>query len=158
MGWHIASTPAHRLPLFVGRAMLHVFDGMLSVAISFIYATFLFGVNLGNADLIALVVVVFLTAFSMTGFGLLIGGFSFYFREPHVHTLNLLRRELPSSTTTAIASTSLIRFPTNLRSRRWQKSNTRSNADRCRPNVGAYDDNRLRLNHVARKTGRLEAV
>jgi len=77
-------TPAHRLPLFVGRAMIHVFDGMLSVAISFVYAVFLFGVNFENADILALIVVVFLTAFAMAGFGLLIGGFSFYFRNPLV--------------------------------------------------------------------------
>jgi len=34
----VLATPAHRLPLFVGRAMIHVFDGMLSVGISFAYA------------------------------------------------------------------------------------------------------------------------
>ncbi len=80
----VLATPAHRLPLFVGRAMLHVFDGMLSVAISFAYASFLFGVNFGNTDALALIVVVFLTALTMAGFGLLIGGFSFYFRNPLV--------------------------------------------------------------------------
>jgi len=80
----VLATPAHRLPLFVGRAMVHVFDGMLSVAISFVYAVYLFGVNFGSADLLALLVAVFLTAFTMSGFGLLIGGFSFYFREPLV--------------------------------------------------------------------------
>lgn len=80
----VLATPAHRLPLFVGRAMIHVFDGMLSVAISFVYAVFLFGVNFGNTDILALIVVVFLTAFTMAGFGLLIGGFSFYFRNPLV--------------------------------------------------------------------------
>ncbi len=80
----LLATPAHRLPLFVGRAMIHVLDGMLSVAISFFYAVFLFGVNFGSADILALIVVVFLTAFTMAGFGLLIGGFSFYFRNPLV--------------------------------------------------------------------------
>ena len=80
----VLATPAHRLPLFVGRAMIHVLDGMLSVAVSFVYAVFLFGVNFGNTDIFALIVVVFLTAFTMTGFGLLIGGFSFYFRNPLV--------------------------------------------------------------------------
>src|SRR3990170_6495270 len=40
----LLATPAPRLPLFVGRAMLHVFDGMLSVLISFLFAVFLFGV------------------------------------------------------------------------------------------------------------------
>jgi ABC-2 type transport system permease protein len=80
----LLATPAHRLPLFVGRAMIHVFDGMLSVAISFVYAAFLFGVNFGNTDAFALIVVLFLTALTMAGFGLLIGGFSFYFRNPLV--------------------------------------------------------------------------
>jgi ABC-2 type transport system permease protein len=80
----LLATPAHRLPVFVGRAMVHVFDGMLSVAISFVFAVFLFGVNFGGANLLALLVVVFLTAFTMSGFGLLIGGLSFYFREPMV--------------------------------------------------------------------------
>jgi len=80
----LLATPAHRLPLFVGRAMIHVFDGMVSVVISFVYAVFLFGVNFGNTDILALIVVVFLAAFTMAGFGLLIGGFSFYFRNPLV--------------------------------------------------------------------------
>ena len=80
----LLATPAHRLPLFVGRAMLHVFDGMVSVTISFLYAIFLFGINLENADMLAFVVVVLLTAFAMAGYGLLIGGFSFYFRSPLV--------------------------------------------------------------------------
>jgi ABC-2 type transport system permease protein len=80
----VLATPAHRLPLFIGRAMMHVFDGMLSVAISFIYAIFLFGVNFGNSDVLALILIVFLTALCMAGFGLMIGGFSFYFRNPLV--------------------------------------------------------------------------
>jgi ABC-2 type transport system permease protein len=80
----LLATPANRLPIFIGRAMLHVLDGMLSVAINFVFAIFLFGVNFGNADLLALTTAVVLTAFTMAGFGLLIGGFSFYFRDPMV--------------------------------------------------------------------------
>ncbi len=78
----VLATPANRLPLFIGRAMLHVFDGMLSVAISFAYAAFLFGVNFGFADITTLIIVVFLTAFTMAGFGLMVGGLAFYFRDP----------------------------------------------------------------------------
>ncbi len=80
----LLATPAHRLPIFVGRAMMHVFDGMLSVVVSFVYAAFLFGVNFGNTNMLALVVVVFLAAASMSGFGLLIGGLAFHFRNPLV--------------------------------------------------------------------------
>jgi ABC-2 type transport system permease protein len=80
----VLATPAHRLPLFVGRAMVHVLDGLLSVAISFIFAAFLFGVNFGNANPLTLGVTVLLTAFTMAGFGLLVGGLSFHFRNPMV--------------------------------------------------------------------------
>jgi ABC-2 type transport system permease protein len=80
----VLATPAHRMPLFIGRAMIHVVDGLISVAISFAFAAFIFGVNFGQADVLALTLTVFLTAFTMAGFGLLIGGLSFFFRNPMV--------------------------------------------------------------------------
>jgi ABC-2 type transport system permease protein len=64
--------------------MIHVLDGLLSVAISFAFAAFLFGVDFGHANALALIVTLVLTSFTMTGFGLLIGGFSFHFRNPIV--------------------------------------------------------------------------
>jgi ABC-2 type transport system permease protein len=78
----VLATPASRLPLFIGRAMIHVFDGMLSVAVSFVFAACIFRVDFGQANWLALVLTVFVTALTMAGFGLLIGGLSFYFREP----------------------------------------------------------------------------
>ena len=80
----VLATPANRLPLFIGRAMIHVFDGILSAAISFVFAAFIFGVDFGQTNPLALVVAIFLTAFTMAGFGLLIGGFCFFFRNPLV--------------------------------------------------------------------------
>jgi ABC-2 type transport system permease protein len=78
------ATPASRLPLFVGRAMMHVLDGLISVAISFSFAAFLFGVDFGQANAVALIITVILTAFTMTGYGLLIGGLAFHFRDPMI--------------------------------------------------------------------------
>jgi ABC-2 type transport system permease protein len=80
----VLATPASRLPLFIGRAMIHVFDGILSAAISFFFAAFIFGVNFAQTNAAALIVAVILTAFTMAGFGLLIGGFCFFFRNPMV--------------------------------------------------------------------------
>jgi ABC-2 type transport system permease protein len=80
----VLATPAQRLPLFIGRAMIHMFDGLVSVIFSFIFAALLFGVSFANTDLFALAVVLLLTAFTMAGFGLMIGGLSFYFRNPLV--------------------------------------------------------------------------
>lgn len=78
------ATPAPRLPIFVGRAMMHVLDGMLSVAISFFFAIFLFGVDFSLVNMPALVVSILMTSLTMAGFGLLIGGLTFYFRDPMV--------------------------------------------------------------------------
>jgi len=80
----VLATPANRLPLYVGRAMIHVLDGILSAAISFVFAVFLFGVDFSLTNPIALIVAIVLTAFTMAGFGLLIGGFCFFFRNPMV--------------------------------------------------------------------------
>jgi len=80
----VLATPANRLPLFIGRAMIHVLDGLISAAISFFFAAVLFGVNFGQTNPLALIVAVVLTAFTMAGFGLLIGGFCFFFRNPMV--------------------------------------------------------------------------
>jgi len=80
----VLATPASRLPLFIGRAMIHILDGILSVAISFFFAAFLFGVNFAQTNVLALTVTVFLTAFTMAGFGLLIGGLCFHLRNPMV--------------------------------------------------------------------------
>jgi ABC-2 type transport system permease protein len=80
----VLATPANRLPLFIGRAMIHVLDGLISAAISFFFAAVLFGVNFAQTNPLALIVAVILTAFTMAGFGLLIGGFCFFFRNPMV--------------------------------------------------------------------------
>lgn len=80
----LLASPASRLPIFIGRAMIHVLDGLLSVAIAFVFAALLYGVDFGQANALALTTTVLLTAFTMAGYGLLIGGFSFYFRNPLV--------------------------------------------------------------------------
>ncbi len=81
---YLLATPASRFPLFLGRAMMHVLDGMLSVAIGFAFAGYFFGVDFSSTNFVTLVVIVALTSFLMTGFGLMIGSFSFYFRNPIV--------------------------------------------------------------------------
>jgi ABC-2 type transport system permease protein len=78
----VLATPANRLALFTGRAVFRVLDGILAASISFMFAAFLFGVNFSQADLLALTVSIILTAFTMAGFGLLIGGLCFSLREP----------------------------------------------------------------------------
>jgi ABC-2 type transport system permease protein len=76
----LISTPANRFPLFLGRAMFQVLNGMVTIAVGFAYATFVFGVDLSHADFLALTVVVVITALAMTGFGLMLGSVGLFMR------------------------------------------------------------------------------
>ncbi|MDD1767445.1 MAG: ABC transporter permease [Methanomassiliicoccales archaeon] len=80
----ILATPANRFSLFVGRAMFEVFNGILTVAIAFFYAAVIFGVDFSNTDIVALMLVVLVTSFAMTGFGLMISSLGLYLRTAMV--------------------------------------------------------------------------
>jgi len=77
-------TPANRLAMFTGRAMFQVFNGIATVFISLAYVAFLFNVNFGGTDWIALTVVITLTAFTMTAFGLMLSSVGLYLRTSMV--------------------------------------------------------------------------
>lgn len=76
----ILATPANRFSLFVGRAMFQIFNGILTIAIAFAYAALIFGVDFSSMDLVALALVVLVTSFAMTGFGLMISSLGLYLR------------------------------------------------------------------------------
>jgi ABC-2 type transport system permease protein len=105
----VLATPVNRLPLFTGRAMIHVLDGLLSAVISFFFAAMIFGVDFGQTNAPALIVAVLLTAFTMAGFGLLIGGFCFFFRNPMVFA-NIFTFVLLTAARNAIAGKNLLQI------------------------------------------------
>ena len=76
----IISTPANRFPLFLGRAVFQVFNAAVTVAIGFVYAQFIFGVDMSAANFLSLAVVILLTSVAMTGFGLMLGSLGLYLR------------------------------------------------------------------------------
>jgi ABC-2 type transport system permease protein len=76
----LIATPANRFPLFLGRAMFQILNGMASIAVGFIYATFIFGVDMSHADFVAIAVVVLITSLAMTGFGLMLGSVGLFMR------------------------------------------------------------------------------
>jgi ABC-type transport system involved in cytochrome c biogenesis permease component len=51
---YIFGTPANRLVTFFGRAFMHVLDGMLGVVIAFVWGVILFGLDLSNTNISAL--------------------------------------------------------------------------------------------------------
>jgi len=73
-------TPASRFPLFVGRAMFQILNSMATVVVGFVYAYFVFGVEMSGTDFVALAVVILVTSLAMTGFGLMLGSVGLYMR------------------------------------------------------------------------------
>jgi ABC-2 type transport system permease protein len=73
---YLFGTPANRLVMFLGRAFLHVIDGMLGVVIGLMWGVLLLGLNMSHTDLPALALTILVTTFSTSGLGLLMGALS----------------------------------------------------------------------------------
>ncbi len=73
-------SPANRFSVFVGRAMFQIANGIATVAIAFCYAAFVFNVDFSNANLPGLAVVILITTFAMTGFGLMLSSLGLFLR------------------------------------------------------------------------------
>ena len=70
---YLFGTPANRLVLFLGRASLHIADGLVGVVIGFMWGVLLLGLNLSKTDLPALALTILITTFSTAGLGMLMG-------------------------------------------------------------------------------------
>ena len=66
---YLFGSPANRLLAFLGRALVHVLDGMIGQAIGLVWAGLLLGVDYSQADLLALGLTVFITTVSTSGLG-----------------------------------------------------------------------------------------
>jgi ABC-2 type transport system permease protein len=73
---YLFGAPANRLTVFLGRAAIHVVDGMLGVVIGLVWGSLLLGLDLSHTDPVALALTILVTAFSTTGLGLMLGSLS----------------------------------------------------------------------------------
>lgn len=78
---YLFGSPANRMAIFVGRALLHILDGMLGVFIGLGWGMLLFGLNMGDTDPAALILIILITTFSTSGLGLLMGCLSLITRN-----------------------------------------------------------------------------
>lgn len=78
---YLFATPANRLVMFVGRAAIHVLDGMLGVVIGFTWGVLLLGLDLSQTNIGALAVAVIAATFATSGMGLLMGCLSLITRN-----------------------------------------------------------------------------
>ncbi len=70
---YLFASPANRLALFGGRALVHILDGMLGVAIGLICGILLFRLNLSRTDPLALILTILIATISTSGLGLVLG-------------------------------------------------------------------------------------
>jgi ABC-2 type transport system permease protein len=70
---YLFATPANRLILFVGRAFMHVLDGMLGVLFALGWGVVLFGLDLSHTSIPAFALTLLITTISTSGLGLLMG-------------------------------------------------------------------------------------
>lgn len=70
---YLFGTPANRLTMFLGRAFMHVIDGMLGVVIGLTWGALLLGLDFSRTDFGALALAILVTTFSTSGLGLLMG-------------------------------------------------------------------------------------
>ena len=76
----LLATPANRFPLFLGRATFQILNGIATITVGFTYATYVYGVNMSNANFLGLSLVIVITSLTMTGFGLMLGSVGLFMR------------------------------------------------------------------------------
>jgi ABC-2 type transport system permease protein len=81
---YILVSPAPRLPLFLGRALPVILNGVFVAAFSFTVGGLLLGIDVPASALPGLAVVIVVTAFSCTGLGLINAGLGLRIRETAV--------------------------------------------------------------------------
>jgi ABC-2 type transport system permease protein len=76
----LSVTPAGLFSIFFGMSIFGIISGFISIAISLSAAAFIFGVSMASINIVAVVVVIFLTAFSVGGISMTISSVGIYLR------------------------------------------------------------------------------
>lgn len=77
---HLLVTPTNRVALYLGRGVIPIGVSILTVTVGLLYAALLYHVSFGAANFGFLAISILLTAVSMVGFGLLLGGVALFLR------------------------------------------------------------------------------
>lgn len=80
----LLGSPANRLVTFLGRAFVHVIDGIAGVAVGMALAFVMFQIDLGHANIGLLAICVGVISLSTAGLGLMFGSLSLIMRDVFV--------------------------------------------------------------------------
>jgi ABC-2 type transport system permease protein len=78
---YLIASPAARGPLFLGRSLVHIIDGLLSTVAALFLGAFFFHVDLSHANLGLTMLCILLLSFTACGMGLILGSLSLRTRE-----------------------------------------------------------------------------
>ncbi len=78
---YLIASPAPRGPLFLGRSLVHILDGMLSTLAALFLGAYFFHVDLSRANLPLTAALILLLSFTSCGLGLILGSLSLRTRE-----------------------------------------------------------------------------
>lgn len=78
---YLFGSPADRFLMFTGRSVMHILDGMLGAVIGFTWGVLILGLDLSQANLPALALIILIASFSTSGLGMLMGCLSLVTRN-----------------------------------------------------------------------------
>ena len=78
---YLIASPAPRAPLFLGRSLVHIIDGLLSTIMALILGAVFFHVDLSHSNLALTGLCIFLLSITSCGLGLILGSLSLRTRE-----------------------------------------------------------------------------
>jgi ABC-2 type transport system permease protein len=78
---YLIASPAPRAPLFLGRSLVHILDGLLSTLMALVLGVVFFHVDLSRANLPLVTACILLLSITSCGLGLILGSLSLRTRE-----------------------------------------------------------------------------
>lgn len=78
---YLIASPAPRGPLFLGRSLVHIVDGLLSTIMALLLGVVFFGVDLTRSNLGLTILCILLLSITSCGMGLILGSLSLRTRE-----------------------------------------------------------------------------
>lgn len=77
----VMNAPTKLHSVIIGKSLFHIAAGMITVVISLAFAALVFGVSFAEVDALSLSMVILITTFAMTGFGLMLSSIGIYMRS-----------------------------------------------------------------------------
>lgn len=86
---YLLGSPAPRAPVFLGRALFHILDSFVTVAIALPVACWIFRLDTTNINFFLALLCVFITSFTTSGMGFIMGSISLVSRDGWMVTSTL---------------------------------------------------------------------